>query len=76
LKQLQTNDRVALLDQLAKGLVEQWKDMGYFQTCLNCSYFQQNPANEYEYRCDKFNSVPPPRILIVGCESHSDNIPF
>ena len=44
------------------------------RTCINCSHWQQK--SDEIYICDKYKMKPPPRIIINGCEQHSDTIPF
>lgn len=57
--------------QLARNLVE-----NLVSTCLNCNHWQENPSNEFQYNCKKHNLMPPPRIIVNGCNEHSDLIPF
>ncbi len=76
MNKLDIKDRIGMLHYLASDLAEQWRDKGFFRNCINCSYFQQNPANEMQYYCEKNEQPPPPRIIANGCEQHSDLIPF
>ena len=71
-----TTDRVGDIYSLVNDIAATLENQGYFRNCLNCLSYEHNPANEYQYRCGKTGQVQPPRILIVGCESHSDTIPF
>lgn len=43
------------------------------RTCVNCTYLQGNDVN---YICTKYNMKPPPRIIVNGCEQHSELIPY
>ncbi len=66
-----SKDRVGNTYQLTKHLVDTLT-----RTCINCLNWSQNPANEYQYICLLNNQPPPPRIIIVGCDKHTDIIPF
>jgi hypothetical protein len=68
-EQILTNPcRESALKQLADLMVKHWLEIGLFQTCLNCSDWSID-------RCTKFNQRPPDRVIVCGCEYHSD-IPF
>lgn len=41
------------------------------KTCVECDFF--NPSN---YFCKKFNSQVPAKVIIVGCKSFRQLIPF
>lgn len=43
--------------------------------CLNCIFFKSGPG-PYDNICEKFNSIPPPMIIVNGCEEHDFDIPF
>lgn len=64
-------DRMGSLHKLAKA----FHDLGFFRNCLNCDQWQKNYTTK-EQRCGKFQAMPPPEVLVVGCEHHSDLIPF
>lgn len=38
-------------------------------TCINCEYWKNDI-------CTKYNAVPPPRIIVYGCETWNENLPF
>jgi hypothetical protein len=41
-----------------------------YPSCLNCSYWMDN-------KCGKFNSVPPPEIIVFSCvDEYEEDIPF
>lgn len=45
-----------------------------FQSCINCEFFTENTSY-----CRKYNSRPPPRVIVFSCgEGYEDNqdIPF
>lgn len=68
---LRITNRVDAMNTLALGFTEFLMDNGYFTTCLNCDHWQDNPE-----LCKKFNQRPPAKVIVVGCEEHSDSIPF
>lgn len=76
MSELYNKDRVGEVHRLAKELADMLKDQGHFRSCLSCSYWQQNPSNEYQFYCELNKQPPPPRIICNGCDKHSDNIPF
>lgn len=43
-----------------------------WQTCLNCEHWRKKG----EPGCTKFNAMPPPHIIVTGCEDHEFDIPF
>lgn len=57
--------------KLANLIVERMSDEGYFRTCCNCKAW-----DEQHEVCKKYNVQPPARVIVKGCEDHSDNIPF
>lgn len=74
---LRTTERVKLLDGLASGLVEWALDQGLFRSCLNCQHWTgENPTAVPAESCSLFRARPPARIIVTGCDSHSDQIPF
>lgn len=65
------------IDQLHK-LAETFRDAGFFRNCLNClEWIEPTPqAPHLNTGCMKFKQLPPPRILVTGCDQHTDLIPF
>ena len=57
--------------QLALNLIENLSS-----TCLNCGYWRSNPADELQYVCGQNNQIPPPRVIVNGCDNHTALIPF
>jgi len=61
-----------------------------WQCCLNCENWTKSSQKEVPdetkyagYRmedtgpmCMKFNMLPPPDVIVTGCEHHDDMIPF
>lgn len=63
------NDQVKNLQQLHESLIENYT----FHSCINCYNF----SNNLNSRCNKFDSVPPPKVIAIGCDEWvSDDIPF
>lgn len=80
-EKLRTEARQNLLDALAGGLVEWALDQGLFRSCLNCANWngEQAPGVKLVHKPEtcRLNGLrPPARIIVTGCECHSDNIPF
>ena len=53
-----------------KQLVQALMDDGWLTTCTNCCDW-----DEPKEMCMKFKVRPPAKVIVVGCEHHSD-IPF
>ena len=64
-----SKDRVGDAHAIFRDLID-----NLTRTCLNCLNWEQQ--SDEIYICKKFNLKPPPRIIINGCEEHSDIIPF
>jgi len=41
------------------------------KTCLNCDNW-----DNIDQLCSLYKTLPPPKVLVVGCENHVDEIPF
>ena len=63
------NDRRTVI----RKFVETLTDAGLFRYCTNCNHWSKPPNN---HGCSKFQAMPPPEVIVVGCEHHSDLIPF
>jgi hypothetical protein len=62
--------RYKLMDLIWRPELLELAIKGYFvRTCLNCDNFK----NEL---CTLANQRPPAKIIVFGCDSHSDEIPF
>ena len=62
--------RDAALNDLAKIIATWMFENGWFQTCLNCCDW-----NDKTEICMRFKQRPPAKVIVSGCEFHSD-IPF
>nr|AYD82554.1 hypothetical protein ART_00085 [Achromobacter phage vB_Ade_ART] len=49
---------------------------GNLSTCTNCIYWSTNINRNAEPRCSKYKVVPPPDVIVVGCEEWEMDIPF
>lgn len=45
------------------------------QNCLNCVHWQKGDATEPK-GCSKYRQLPPPEVIVHGCEQHDFDIPF
>lgn len=46
-------------------------DNGFFRSCSNCEHW----VNGKEI-CGKYDARPPVKVIVAGCEDHSDFVPF
>lgn len=67
---LRITNRQDALNYLALQFANYLMDMGYLSSCLNCHHWQHN-----QEICGKFNQRPPAKIIVSGCEEHTD-LPF
>jgi hypothetical protein len=55
---------------------------GVWQTCLNCDNWSWNDALRRGFAtrpppsCLRFSSLPPPDVLVVGCQEWTPDVPF
>lgn len=63
--------REKLLNELGISFVELMVREGWFRSCLNCEFWQDK-----EEVCRKWKVRPPAKVIVTGCEDHSDEIPF
>lgn len=47
-----------------------------WQSCLNCLNFSEARGKTIAPKCDLNGQLPPPHIIVHGCEMHEDDIPF
>lgn len=75
---LRKGQRYDLLHELVTAVARQLDDAGLFRSCLNCDHWINDEDKRTELRetCDLYHARPPARIIITGCSSHSDTIPF
>jgi Pyruvate/2-oxoacid:ferredoxin oxidoreductase delta subunit len=59
-------------------------DYHVWHTCTNCYFWSRNhalrdkaytEASQYSY-CEKYGTVPPADVIVVGCEVWDYDIPF
>jgi len=68
--------REASLQKLSKQLTELMLEEGWFRTCYNCEHWIEGPPDNLQQICGKYKQRPPTKIIVCGCEDHSDNIPY
>ena len=44
---------------------------GALLSCISCTHYCQQKE-----LCKKWQSKPPAKIIVIGCDSHSPDIPF
>lgn len=67
---LASADRDEILNFLARNILDNMLDAGYFRSCLNC----RNWNSEFEV-CKLVNKRPPATVIVAGCELHTDTNP-
>lgn len=46
-------------------------NMGLFRTCANCDNWSKE-----KQQCTLYNALPPAEVIVIGCDKHTDLIPF
>lgn len=64
------------MNKLALILAGKMDDIGLFRSCMNCEHWIEGPPNNLQQLCGKYKTRPPTKIIICGCDDHSDNIPY
>lgn len=64
------------MSDLASILVKYLDEMGMFTSCINCEHWIEGPPDNRQQLCGLFKARPPTKVIVSGCEHHSDNIPF
>lgn len=56
------------------------QEKGIVRNCLNCMNWRSNMRHKEDQNsgelCDKYEVLPPPSIIVHGCEEWEFNIPF
>lgn len=66
-----TNKPVETIIQFQKKLLQYHA----WQSCINCSEWQAGDSN-LPTGCKRFQAMPPPDVIVNGCEWHLFDIPF
>ncbi|QDB70841.1 hypothetical protein [Pseudomonas virus PBPA162] len=52
-------------------------ESGHWKCCLNCCEWGAPDNNQtLQPLCRKYNMVPPPKVIVLGCVEHMPDIPF
>jgi mitochondrial fission protein ELM1 len=43
-----------------------------WQCCINCEHWDRKDNRG----CEKFQAMPPPHVIVRGCDDHAFDIPF
>lgn len=70
--------------QLGVDLRSEAVKLGVWPCCLNCEHWReytevhlgQPEKNKREMRCAKYKQIPPAETIVVGCNQHTQYIPF
>ena len=68
---LQGTTRYNALDALARKLADSWYDANLFKSCINCDHWQDD-----KQLCGLYSMLPPAKVIVTGCDKHTDLIPF
>jgi hypothetical protein len=49
---------------------------GYGRNCVNCDHFKEEAIDGAKDYCGMWNSEPPAKVIVVGCDKHTDLLPF
>lgn len=49
---------------------------GIWSSCINCGHWLENGEGMGEPRCGKFNALPPPEVIVLGCIAWLPRVPF
>lgn len=69
-------NRKDALNKLSLILVNYMDEMGMFKSCVNCEHWLEGPPDNKLQICGLYKMRPPTKVIVSGCDSHSDNIPF
>lgn len=64
------------LNKLALDIANWMNEIGLFKSCRNCEHWLEGPPDNKMQVCGLYKCRPPTDIIVSGCDSHSDNIPF
>ena len=73
---LSDTTRKDAMSKLALILANYMDEMGMFKSCYNCEHWLEGPPYDRLQICGKHKMRPPTRIIVSGCDDHSDNLPF
>lgn len=74
-------DEKARARDYAKRMQEALISVGFWHCCLNCEHWTVNTViGETDlvdaHKCSKWNAVPPPDVICVGCPDWKCEVPF
>ena len=73
---LTDTQRTDAMNKLALMWADYLNEIGMFKTCYNCEHWLEGPPDNRLQICGKYQQRPPTKVIICGCEEHTDNIPF
>lgn len=56
---------------VGKAVAVLMDNAGLFRTCCNCDHWQKD-----KQLCGMWNALPPAETIVIGCDNHTDLIPF
>ncbi len=77
--QLPPHEKEQMVARYRKEMQGALIEVGFWVTCLNCENWAPNtrsPGPTPPPGCALFNSMPPPDVIVFGCEKWEINVPF
>jgi len=72
-----SSNREEGIRQLVQGLTNHALAAGMFRSCLNCAFWNDESVTQHPETCRAFgNQRPPAKVIVTGCDGHSDEIPY
>lgn len=65
------SQRADIGEAVLQAMIQEINKYDLIQNCTNCHHW-------LNHKCDLFNAVPPPYVIVKGCEHYKDDyeIPF
>lgn len=73
------NEQIRKSAEMRIALQVEMQSACILQTCLNCEHWSQNgcpPKMDNPPKCNYYDALPPPDVLVNGCAMHCFDIPF
>lgn len=59
------------ITNMLTALIKEARFRNYVKNCTNCDSWSRP-----KQLCDHWKALPPAEVIVVGCDLHSDDIPF
>jgi len=71
-----SKERAELMVSVQMSFQRDLMRRGNWQSCLNCLNFAPGNGKSVGPKCEVAGVLPPPDVIVFGCEKHEDDIPF